>query len=257
MPPRGEPFFDLSTGKLMPPLKGPCIDWSGARFMPTAGEGRQIFLFNTSSAPTSAMTAVNSDRGEYIFINLPAISDRQGCSATFFVDLLRQYHSSKWTLANYHARLMDEISTNGNIGDALPVYIAALGDTTSAILSPMSTATTVQMEIQSDVQDLERLSRGKVLVSLALEGAASRPKVEQFAEYLRSHLPMEKLDIQVEAGFNAGFEVGSQLLLLTLPVVVWDCLEETKAINFVAYVQSSNVRLRESMSLVDRTITRA
>ena len=94
-------------------------------------------------------------------------------------------------------------------------------------------------------QGLQRppVSSGKVLISVALEGVAGKPDVEEFKRWLTTDIPGNVKDISVAAVF----EVDSRLILLTIPTEVWSCLPDNPAMNFIAHVTSHNLLFDEKV----------
>lgn len=86
----------------------------------------------------------------------------------------------------------------------------------------------------SDVFPDHTFKSPKVLVSIALAGEQNL-RTEEWIDWLMS-IPAVARSVEVE-GF---FESDSTLILLSLPIAVWDMLPGTAAISFIAFVRSRN-----------------
>lgn len=86
----------------------------------------------------------------------------------------------------------------------------------------------------------------KVLISIALEkDQLLRP--DEWTEWLKS-IPALANTVTVAGAYQSD----STLLLLSLPVAVWDMLPENRAINFIGFVKSTNMISGESWKPLPR-----
>ncbi len=90
----------------------------------------------------------------------------------------------------------------------------------------------------------------KVLISVALQ-EDQRLNAEDWLEWLKS-IPASADLVEVEGIFKSD----STLLLLTLPVALWDSIPRDPAVTFLAFVRSHNLRnhSRSSASLVESAV---
>lgn len=115
---------------------------------------------------------------------------------------------------------------------------------TSIQTSSLSSEPSEQVEKQS-LESIKSLFRGtrneiesafpKVLISIALERDQEFDSVE-LTEWLKSVPPLANA-VTVEAVYP-GYSI---LLLLSLPVAVWDMLPENRAVTFIGFIGSTNV----------------
>ncbi|KAL9101314.1 MAG: hypothetical protein Q9187_009259, partial [Circinaria calcarea] len=83
----------------------------------------------------------------------------------------------------------------------------------------------------------------RVLLAVSLEHNANPSDVESWAKWLTSGTPQGIKDISV-VKIEAAFASNSTLLLVSLPVTVWNLLPETSAYRFVDYISSPDILMR-------------
>ena len=112
--------------------------------------------------------------------------------------------------------------------------------------SPLSTAPTTPSKSPSTQEP-------RVLLAVSLEHSAEPPDVESWSKWLTSGAPQGIRDINVK--IEAAFASHSTLLLVSLPVSVWNLFPETSAYRFVDYIRSPDISMRlkliENLSLID------
>ena len=67
------------------------------------------------------------------------------------------------------------------------------------------------------------------------------PNLAEWINWLRRQIPTNVAEIGVEGVFEAN----SKVVLLRLPVAIWDMLPDHDAYGFVGYVRSSNLVVKE------------
>lgn len=102
----------------------------------------------------------------------------------------------------------------------------------------------------SEVWPDKKFESPKVLISVALQ-EDQRLNAEDWLEWLKSIPALADL-VEVEGIFKSD----STLLLLTLPVALWDSIPRDPAVTFLAFVRSHNLRnhSRSSASLVESAV---
>jgi len=139
------------------------------------------------------------------------------------------------TVAQIHARLLSQWQdgSKGNHLQTTPVHKAAPScDKPSIILAPSNVPLVALKPDQSDT--------AKVLITVQLDDAIP-PNLAEWRNWLRTHIPTNVAKIEVEGVF----EGNSTVVLLRLPVAIWDMLPDHGAYNFVGYVRSSNLVVKE------------
>jgi hypothetical protein len=135
------------------------------------------------------------------------------------------------TVAQIHARLISQWQdkAKGNYLQTTPVYKAAASfDKPSIILAPSNVPPVKLKPGQSDTP--------KVLITVHLDDETPL-NLAEWRNWLRRQNPTNVAEIHVEGVF----ETGSKLVLLRLPVAIWDMLPDDDAYSFVGFVQSSNL----------------
>ncbi|KAL8721476.1 MAG: hypothetical protein Q9225_001855 [Loekoesia sp. 1 TL-2023] len=118
--------------------------------------------------------------------------------------------------------------TSSNIQSSTPSTIPS-GDIEMS--DPSSSSQSSLSELWFETQ----LSLPKVLISVALkEGQALRP--EDWIDWLKS-VPAAAECVRTEGVYKSD----STLLLLSLPVAIWDMLPKDPAISFIAFIRSYNI----------------
>ncbi len=77
-----------------------------------------------------------------------------------------------------------------------------------------------------------------VLLKVAL-AAGTLPSLEQWKHWLLREVPshLDTIDVSLEGTFRSG----SYVMLVTLPIAVWDVLKNNDAYVFIDYVTSHNL----------------
>ena len=117
----------------------------------------------------------------------------------------------------------------------------------SIVLAPSITGQTMPVNITSDSPERSAY----VLLKVSLTDAPP-PTVDAFQNWIDSSLPQNVAKIQVQAVIDDGF----CMLLIPLPVLLWDYLMERKAYAFVEYYWGKNVLL-SNLERVSHDLTQA
>ena len=193
------------------PLPLDCCHATAAAF--EAGDNQYLV---TSSAEGTATTQV-----------LPSFTNR-------LTQLLESHNGAPATIVQLHGQLVSNMRLSGFDMKNTPVHVGAKTKN-SICLQGLE-----KREVRG-LQAHQTSGAGKVLVSLSMQGQATLPDVKKFQDWLTSNLPPNLASVEVEAVF----ESSSSLILFTLPLEVWDCLEETGAFEFIDFVDSHNLLLPE------------
>jgi hypothetical protein len=147
------------------------------------------------------------------------------------------------TVAQIHARLLSQWQdvNKDNHLQTIPVHKAAASfDKPSIILAPSNVPPTTLKPDQSDTP--------KVLITVKLDDEIPL-NLAEWRNWLRGQIPTNVTEIEVEGVF----ETGSKLVLLRLPVAIWDMLPDDDAYSFIDYVQSSNLIVKQSETAAPAT----
>jgi hypothetical protein len=139
------------------------------------------------------------------------------------------------TIAQIHARLLSQWQdeNKGNHLQTTPVHKAAAGfDRPSIILTPSNVPPVMLKPDQSDT--------AKVLIKVELDDNIP-PNLAEWRNWLRRQIPTNVAKIEIEGVF----EGNSKIVLLRLPVAIWDMLPDHDAYSFVGYVRSSNLVVKQ------------
>jgi hypothetical protein len=139
------------------------------------------------------------------------------------------------TVAQVHARLLSkwQDGSKGNHLQTTPVHKAAASfDKPSIILAPLNGLPVTLKPDQSDT--------AKVLITVQLDDRIPL-NLAQWRNWLRTQIPTNVAEIEIEGVF----EGNSKVVLLRLPVAIWDMLPDHDAYCFVDYVWSSNLVVKE------------
>ena len=106
---------------------------------------------------------------------------------------------------------------------------------------PMTSASTSLVpSSETDTSGLSSPSEGpRVLIALSLEAEANVPDLEAWKTWLSTNAPEEirSLEVTVETAFLSH----STLVLVSLPISVWNHLPDTSAYRFVGFITSENL----------------
>jgi hypothetical protein len=139
------------------------------------------------------------------------------------------------TVAQIHARLLSQWQdgSKGNHLQTNPVHKAAASfDTPSIILAPSNVLPPTLKPDQSDT--------AKVLIKVKLDDRIP-PNLAEWRNWLRRQIPTNVAKIEIEGVFEAN----STVVLLRLPVAIWDMMPDHDAYSFVDYVRSSNLVVKQ------------
>jgi len=149
------------------------------------------------------------------------------------------------TVAQIHARLISQWqdTNKGNYLQTTPVHKAnASFDKPSIILAPLNVPLATLKPDQSDT--------AKVLITVKLDDRIP-PNLAEWRNWLRGQIPTNVAEIEVEGVF----EGNSKVVLLRLPVAIWDMLPDHDAYSFVGYVRSSNLVVKELETTLSAVLT--
>ena len=144
------------------------------------------------------------------------------------------------TVAQIHARLLSQWQdmSKDNYLQTTPVHKAAASfDKPSIILAPSNVPPVMLKPDQSDT--------AKVLIKVKLDDNIP-PNLAEWRNWLRRQIPTNVAQIEIEGVF----EGNSKVVLLRLPVAIWDMLPDHDAYSFVDYVRSSNLVVKDRKSVV-------
>ncbi len=147
-------------------------------------------------------------------------------------------HPEPATIAQIHARLIHHWqNADSNMHPQVtPVHRAAEEPkTASVVLAPLAT-----YGVRPTVRPEKSVGYSKVLITVALD-VRTPLSLEQWREWLTANVSPEAGSIEV-VGL---FETTSRLVLLTLPVALWDTLVDNPAYCFVGFVTSTNLIMQE------------
>jgi hypothetical protein len=139
------------------------------------------------------------------------------------------------TVAQIHARLLSQWQdeSKGNYLQTIPVHKATASfDKPSIILAPSNVPPATPKPDPSDT--------AKVLITVKLDDRIP-PNLDEWRNWLRRQIPTNVTEINVEGVF----EGNSKVVLLRLPVAIWDMLPDHDAYSFVDYVRSSNLVVKQ------------
>ena len=150
------------------------------------------------------------------------------------VGAMQQIGPNDFTAATLHAVMMrcchDLTCT--------PVYIQWLKEDDVPIILPMLESEGKKLiegfdEIATKMRSMSLSTRTEVLIKIRL--STVNLSAREFYKYLSTYIPGHVENIGLEASF-----VGSNILLVKVPMVVWSYLRDHPAYAFVDYVQSGN-----------------
>jgi hypothetical protein len=139
------------------------------------------------------------------------------------------------TVAQIHARLLSQWQdgSEDNYLQTTPVHKAAASfDKPSIILAPSNVPLATLKPDQSDT--------AKVLITVKLDDRIPL-NLAEWRNWLQRQIPINVAEIDVEGVF----EGSSKVVLLRLPVAIWDMLPDHDAYSFVGYVRSSNLIVKQ------------
>ena len=144
------------------------------------------------------------------------------------------------TVAQIHARLLSQWQDGSEDGylQTTPVHKAAASfDQPSIILAPSNVPPATLKPDQSDT--------AKVLITVKLDDRIPL-NLAEWRNWLQRQIPTNVAEIDVEGVF----EGSSKVVLLRLPVAIWDMLPDHDAYSFVGYVRSSNLIVKQLETLL-------
>ncbi|PGH06931.1 hypothetical protein AJ79_06404 [Helicocarpus griseus UAMH5409] len=153
-----------------------------------------------------------------------------------FIQNINKFADTEITVAQLHAELVAEAGSQKAYLDNAPIHIAP-GSKPSITLRKLS-------EMPREVQQLKRTCDSKVLVSVNLQGKHTIPDLEQWKRWLSETIPSNVAKTKLQALFGSS----STYCLLTMPVEVWDMLEDHDAYAFVQFVNTDNQLLLPATS---------
>jgi hypothetical protein len=202
-------------------------------------EGDVLYVID---ACYSASAAVENPRETLASSAIEMVSNARAVGLQSFTQALCETiraHPSPATVAQIHARLVSQWldSKKGGYLQTTPVHKAAAGfNIPSITLAPFqpSAPPTEQKPNRPDP------AKAKVLISVTLDGTVPH-NLNEWRSWLKRQVPANVAKIEV-AGV---FEGNSVVVLLCVPVVIWDMLPNHNAYTFVGYVTSPNFIVQE------------
>lgn len=212
------------------------LDWNqDSRAIVDSSGQDTLYLFDCCYATT---TVIDGKESEYLVAasmeNIASIHLHISFTRRL-IDILVDADGAALNIVTIHALMVKGMTAAGTAMDYTPVHVGA-NSKPSIVLKRLAG------DPSRDAQYHRRLntsSAGKVLVSLSLEGYGSVPNAMEFQKWLLTNVPANLASVKVEAVFDKD----SQLILLTLPIEVWDCLDIKAGFKFVDYVKSHNLLL--------------
>jgi hypothetical protein len=199
------------------------------------GEGDILYIID---ACYSCSIAVRNPRETLAASAIEMTSDARAKGLQSFTQAFCQTiraDSSPATVAQIHARLLSQWQdgSKGNHLQTTPVHKAAASfDKPSIVLAPSNVPAATLKPDQSDT--------AKVLIMVTLDDKIPH-NLAEWRNWLRRQIPTNVAEIEVEGVF----EGNSKVVLLRLPVAIWDMLPDHDAYSFVGYVRSSNLVVKE------------
>jgi hypothetical protein len=139
------------------------------------------------------------------------------------------------TVAQIHARLLSQWQDGDkdNYLQTTPVHKAAASfDKPSIILAPSYCPPATVKSDQSDTP--------QVIITAKLDGKIPL-NLAEWKNWLQRQIPTNVAKLDIEGVFKAS----SYLVMLRLPVAIWDMLPDHDAYSFVGYVRSSNLMITQ------------
>jgi hypothetical protein len=198
-------------------------------------EGDVLYIID---ACYSCSIAVNNPRETLAASAIEMMSDARAKGLQSFAQAFCQTiraDPSPATVAQIHARLLSQWQdeSKGNHLQTTPVHKAAASfDKPSIILAPLNILPATLKPDQSDT--------AKVLITVKLDDRVPL-NLAEWRNWLQRQIPTSVAEIEVEGVFKGN----SKVVLLRLPVAIWDMLPDHDAYIFVDYVQSSNLVVKE------------
>ncbi|KAL8747291.1 MAG: hypothetical protein Q9190_000797 [Brigantiaea leucoxantha] len=217
--------------------EAPRIEWSGGhslRAIADRGFGDTLYLLDCCHA---ADPTYDADGSEHLVASTgedPATALTFPSFTNRLTELLERGSGAPANIVQIHAELVSQMRSAGTHIKYTPVHIGAKSKP-SIYLQRLDTRGVKAL------QTYQTSGAGKVLVLLSLQGQANIPDVSEFHRWLTHNLPPNLASAEVEAVFHSS----SHLILFTLPLEVWDCLEETGVFEFIDFVDSHNLLLPE------------
>ncbi|KAJ9243813.1 hypothetical protein DTO280E4_3006 [Paecilomyces variotii] len=212
----------------------PAIPWSFIEANLSI-EGDTLAILDSCFSSAAAMTGLNTEYLVASAFESPASAIIQRSFTRRLIDLFKSQINPEMTVAQIHAKLVNQANQPGSGLDYTFVHIAC-DNKQSITLRPLRH---MPRELAA-LKKGDELADGKVLVSVLLEGKTSIPSVSEWETWLARAIPEDVADIKIEAVF----ETGSALCLMTMPIAVFDMLKghnHEGAYGFVAYVESNNL----------------
>ncbi|GAD95479.1 hypothetical protein ANI_1_2040184 [Paecilomyces variotii No. 5] len=212
----------------------PTVPWSAIEPQ-MCTDGDTLAILDSCASSAAAMGGLNM---EYLVASAVESTSSAVIQRSFtrrLIDLLKSQINPVMTVAQIHAKLVNQANSPATGLDSTPVHIACENKHTIT-LHPLKRKPRELPALKRG----DELADGKVLVSILLQGKTSIPSVSEWEEWLARAIPEDIADIKVEAVF----ETGSALCLMTMPIAVFDMLKghnRTGAFGFVAYVESNNL----------------
>lgn len=178
--------------------------------------------------------AMRNSEVEYLFASATESATTAVITNSFtqrLISLMRESAGADMTVAQIHAKMVENSGDVANFLDSSPVHVAPQTKK-SIVLRPFKRE---PPELR-DIKKRDSMSRGKVLISVRLQGMHGVPDINQWKSWLAQGIPRDVADIRIQGVFDTS----STLCLLTVPIEVWDMMGGSDAYSFIEYVSSDN-----------------
>ncbi|KAL8798902.1 MAG: hypothetical protein Q9182_006302 [Xanthomendoza sp. 2 TL-2023] len=131
------------------------------------------------------------------------------------------------------------------------IELAPLPDSTLAIQPYQEDDNPDSNDDMMDIPSPEAKMAADISVLLAVSITEDATcDIAEWKQWLVTRAPFDKTQIQV--GVEAVFKGHSTLLIISLPIVAWDCLPSNAAYRFIDFVKSGNLNQSSSSLEIDK-----
>ncbi|KAL9001847.1 MAG: hypothetical protein Q9188_005197 [Gyalolechia gomerana] len=236
----------------VPRSRCPQLDWAFQRVIPDGAVGDTLYILACHYYAT-ASSAINRSDNEYLVaasmgdnqVGLEVAAQYNKSFTQHLIDLLEHNAGAPQSVVSIHASLKASMKSTPNTSAvaAIPLHIGAKTKP-SIVLSRLAGTPNDDVQV---VKKSDTTGAGKILVSVTFQPhQTTGTDIQQFQAQLSLIIPLNLSSAKIEAVFQATGPYS--IVLLTLPVEVWDCLEGTGAFTFIDHVDSHNLLL-ESRAL--------
>jgi hypothetical protein len=230
--------------------KAPMVDWTRAATPLEEADGDILFILDCCYATSMA-------RGTFSGIKeLLAASDKRTKAGGFqpnaftlaLIKELREIKGRRYSAALLHERMVKNQHLHNLEVAPFHTFLSDKANPTSIALAPLpgalSVHSTASTQGSSTSQSVNFASGCRVLISVSLENEDLEPIIEEWYDWMAKHSPQNIRDVTIRLheflDVESGYESNSTLLLVTLPVSLWDLLPPSPAYSFIGIVRSQN-----------------